>query len=120
MKHDTPNINSTLSYIPQGALFSYPDITHLEENHAAMQKNRNERLKLAISSMQIGQRIQKELKLQGRTVSWLARQLCMERTSLYYVFRQNSIDMELLLRISCHLNHNFLQEVNDVYKAYGL
>ena len=81
-----------------------------------MRKN----LKLALDELKIGRRVQNELKLQGRSVTWLADQLCMERTSLYYVFRQNSIDMELLLRISCHLNHNFLQEVNDVYKAYGL
>lgn len=80
----------------------------------------DKRLKLAIDELQIGQRIQKELKQQGRTVSWLARQLGMERTSLYYVFRQNSIDMGLLLRISCHLNHNFLQEVTDVCQSHGL
>ena len=85
-----------------------------------MQLDRSERLKLAIAELHIGQRIHDELKRQGRTVSWLARQLCVERTSLYYTFRQNSIDTELLLRISSLLGHNFLQDVADVYKAYGL
>ncbi|MBQ0119632.1 MAG: XRE family transcriptional regulator [Bacteroidales bacterium] len=61
-----------------------------------------------------------ELKHQGRTVTWLAKQLGMERASLYYTFRQNSIDVEFLLRISCFLEHNFLQDVADVFKAYGL
>lgn len=84
------------------------------------QLDKSKRLKLAIDELQIGQRIQKELKQQGRTVSWLARQLGMERTNLYYIFRQNSIDVKLLLCISFYLNHNFLQDLNEVFKAYGL
>ena len=85
-----------------------------------MTLGRNERLKLAIKELSIGSRIREELRIQGRTVSWLARQLCMERTSLYYTFRQNSIDTEMLLRISFFLNHNFLQDISDVYRKYGL
>ena len=85
-----------------------------------MQKDKAERLKLAINDLQIGKRIQTELKQQGRTVTWLAQQLGMERTGLYYTFRQNSIDVELLLHISAFTEHNFLQDVADVYKAYGL
>ena len=74
----------------------------------------------AIKELRIGQRIHEELKQQGRTVTWLAQQLNMERTSLYYTFRQSSIDLELLLRISAFIGHNFLQDVADVYKKYGL
>lgn len=85
-----------------------------------IQLDKAERLELAIRDLQIGQRIQTELKKQGRSVSWLAKQLGMERTSLYYTFRQNSIDLELLMRISAFIGHNFLQDVVDVYKAYGL
>ena len=85
-----------------------------------MQKDKAERLKLVINDLQIGKRIQTELKQQGRTITWLAQQLCMERTSLYYTFRQNSVDLELLLRISAFIGHNFLQDVADVFKAYGL
>ena len=82
--------------------------------------SRTERLELAMNDLRIGQRIHAELKQQGRTVTWLAQQLNMERTSLYYTFRQNSIDLQLLLRISAFTNHNFLQDVADVYKTYGL
>ena len=85
-----------------------------------MQKDKAERLKLAINDLQIVKRIQTELKQQGRTVTWLAKQLGMERTGLYYTFRQNSVDLELLLRISAFIGHNFLQDVADVFKAYGL
>ena len=79
-----------------------------------------DRLRKAVEEMRIGQRIHNELKRQGRTVTWLAQQLDMERPSLYYTFRQNSIDMELLMRISFVLNHNFLFDVAGVYSAYSL
>ena len=80
-----------------------------------IQLDKTKELKLAIAELRIGQRIHEELKQQGRTVAWLAKQLGMERTSLYYTFRQNSIDLELLLRISFFLNHNFLQDIMDLF-----
>ncbi|MBQ0130022.1 MAG: XRE family transcriptional regulator [bacterium] len=73
-----------------------------------------------MNDLRIGQRIYDELKRQGRSVTWLAKQLGMERTSLYYIFRQNSIDVELLLRISAFIGHNFIQDLDNVYKSYGL
>lgn len=85
-----------------------------------MQLDRSERLKLAVGELSIGKRIHEEVKRQGRNVAWLARQLGVERTSLYYTFRQNSIDVELLLRISYFLEHNFLQDMADMYKSYGI
>ena len=120
MEQDTPIINATLSYVPQGAFYSHPDITHSVEIPPVTQKDRTERLELAVKDLQIGQRIQTELKEQGRSVSWLARQLGMERTSLYYTFRQNSIDLELLMRISFHIGHDFLKDISQVYNFYQL
>ena len=79
-----------------------------------------DRLRKAVEEMRIGQRIHNELKRQGRTVTWLAQQLELERPSLYYTFRQNSIDMELLMRISFILNHNFMLDVAGVYSVYSL
>ena len=103
-----------------GNLQDNTDESHAVARPNIMQLDKAERLKLAINDLQIGKRIQAELKERGRTVAWLAKQLGVERTGLYYTFRQNSIDLELLLRISFHLEHNFLQDVADVYKAYGL
>ena len=120
MEQDTPIINATFSYMQQEEFGHHPDIKVEVAASPFMQKDRNERLKLAMNDLRIGQRIHEELKQQGRTTTWLAKQLCMERTSLYYTFRQNSIDMELLMRISAFIGHNFLQDVADVYKAYGL
>ena len=100
-------------------------LTHSSINHkivdiSILHLDDKDRMKLAIKELSIGRRIREELRRQGRTVSWLARQLCMERTSLYYTFRQNSIDTEMLLRISFFLNHNFLQDVSDVCRKCGL
>ena len=120
MEQDTPIINATFSYMQQEEFGHHPDIKVGVTASPVMQKDRSERLKLAINDLRIGQRIHEELKQQGRTTTWLAKQLGMERTSLYYTFRQNSIDMELLMRISAFIGHNFLQDVADVYKAYGL
>ena len=120
MEQDTPIINATLSYVSQGTFYSHPDITHTVAMPPVAQKDRRERLEQAINELRIGQRIHDELKRQGRTVTWLAKQLGMERTSLYYTFRQNSIDLELLMRVSAFTEHNFLQDVADVYKIYGL
>ena len=53
-------------------------------------------------------------------MAWLARQLGKDRPNLYYFFDRNTIDAELLLRISYFLKHDFLQDVNEVCKAYGL
>ena len=96
------------------------DLNHPVKQTGLMQKSKEERLNHVLSELRLGQRIHEELKRQGRTVTWLAQQLCMERTSLYYTFRQSSINTELLMRISCCLEHNFFQDVSDVYEAYGL
>lgn len=95
---------------------SLTDGTDLMPRSGKMQANGAEGLELAIAELRLGERIHNELKQQGRSVTWLARQLGMERTSLYYTFRQNSIDMELLLRISFYLGHNFMEDVVNAYK----
>ena len=111
--------NSNVTY-GFGNLQDNTDESQVVARPNIMQLGKTERMELAVKDLQIGQRIQSEVKRQGRSVTWLAKQLGMERTSLYYTFRQNSIDVELLLRISSFIGHNFLQDVADVFKAYGL
>ena len=57
--------------------------------------------------MNIGELIKTELRHQERSVSWLARKLCCNRTNVYSIFKRNDIDAELLLRISKILNYDF-------------
>ncbi|MBO5262769.1 MAG: XRE family transcriptional regulator [Bacteroidaceae bacterium] len=55
----------------------------------------------------IGQLIYEEMQRQERTPAWLARKINCERPNVYYIFKQESINTDLLLRISRALNHDF-------------
>ena len=48
----------------------------------------------------IGQVIKQELERQERTVVWLARKLSCDRSNIYRIFQKESIDTNLLVRIS--------------------
>ncbi|HBZ34417.1 MAG TPA: hypothetical protein DEO38_04870 [Bacteroidales bacterium] len=58
----------------------------------------------------IGAQIKKEMQRQGRGVTWLANQIGRDRTLIYRIFNNRSIDSENLLRISVALNHNFFED----------
>ena len=99
---------------------SHPDLILPSVAPDIMKLDRDERIRLAVDELRIGQRIHDEMKKEGISVAWLAQQLGMERPNLYYTFRHNSISLELLVRISAVLSHNFLKDVNDIYQKYGL
>ena len=61
----------------------------------------------------VGQRIKDELERQERTVSWLARKLNCNRSTVYRIFSKNSIDTLMLAQISKILNFNFMQLLSD-------
>lgn len=103
------NMTDAFAKQPDGAL-----------HHIKSPLDENKTLQQMLGEMRIGSRIHSELKQQGRSVQWLAKKLGLQRTSLYYIFRQNSIDLELMLRISFCLNYNFVQDVADVYQAQYL
>lgn len=43
------------------------------------------------------------------SVSWFAKELCCDRTNVYSIFKRESIDTSLLVKISLILNHDFFQ-----------
>lgn len=55
----------------------------------------------------IGIIIKEELEAQERTVSWFARKLHLDRSNVYRLFQKNSIDTDLLRRVSMILNKDF-------------
>ena len=61
------------------------------------------------NNIHIGQLIRTQLKVDERSVSWLAREIGCSRNHLYKVFRKPSLDGELLLCISLAMNFNFFQ-----------
>lgn len=65
----------------------------------------------------IGQRIKAVFDESGMTVSEFARQIHLERSTIYGIFERPSIDSMLLAKISLVLNHNFLA---DIEQHFGL
>ena len=65
----------------------------------------------------IGQRIKAVFEESGMTVSEFARQIHLERSTVYGIFERPSIDSMLLAKISLVLKHNFL---SDIEQYYGL
>lgn len=60
-------------------------------------------------NINIGREIQDELIRQGRSVTWLSKQLNTSRTSCYRIFRSYSIDTQLLSQISSLLGVDFFK-----------
>lgn len=65
----------------------------------------------------IGHLIKSVFDESGMTVSEFARQIHLERTTVYSLFERPSIDSIQLAKISLVLKHNFL---SDVEEHYGL
>lgn len=57
----------------------------------------------------IGKVIEKVLRDQGKTVTWLARSLYCDRTNVYKIFQRESVNSEMLYRISKILSHDFFK-----------
>lgn len=66
-----------------------------------------------MDNIHIGQMIQKELKAQGRTVTWFAHVIHSDRSNVYKMFKRNTIDLYLLIKISEVLHYNFLKDCSD-------
>ncbi len=64
----------------------------------------------------IGSLIKQEMQRQGRGVTWLAKQIGRDRTLIYRIFNNKSIDTDNLLRISVALNHNFFDFYVEEYR----
>lgn len=61
----------------------------------------------------IGQEIKDELARQERPVAWFAKHLCCDRRNIYNIFLKQSIDCELLMRISNILDKDFFKILSD-------
>lgn len=63
-----------------------------------------------MKDVHIGKIIQEELERQGRSASWLAREIYCEKSNVYKLFKRPSIDLLQLIHISKVLQHNFLKD----------
>lgn len=60
----------------------------------------------------LGMLIKQIVDEQERSVTWFAGKLFLDRSCVYRIFRKNSIDTELLMRISVVLNHDFFADLS--------
>ena len=61
----------------------------------------------------IGHLIKEELHNQGRTITWLAKQLECSRQNAYKILNRNWIYTDLLLKISIILDHDFFKYFSE-------
>ena len=57
----------------------------------------------------IGSIIKEKFDELGLSVSWFAKELCCDRTNIYSIFKRESIDTALLVKICIILNHDFFK-----------
>jgi plasmid maintenance system antidote protein VapI len=73
-------------------------------------------------NVHIGKLINEYFKKDGRSVTWLAKQLNVKRSKIYRIYNNSYIDTELLMRISLLLDHNFfsyyIQSFNEKSKIF--
>lgn len=67
----------------------------------------------------IGKLIKEELARQGRSITWLARQLGCSRQNAYKIFRRQWIYTDLLLKISDILNYDFFKCFSEWQEKSG-
>lgn len=63
--------------------------------------------------MHVGKLIKQKMEEQGRTVVWLSRQLSCCRTNVYKIYEKESIDTNLLMRISKVLDYDFFGHISQ-------
>ena len=61
----------------------------------------------------MGKIIRAELDRQEHSVSWFARKVQTEYSNCYYIFKRQIVDVDLLIRISVVLQHNFFIEMSE-------
>jgi len=69
------------------------------------------------TNLHIGHLIKSVFDESGMTISEFARQIHLERTTVYSIFERPSVDVVQLARISLVLKHNFL---SDVEQHFGM
>ena len=58
-------------------------------------------------NIHIGELIKQVLEEQGRTITWLAKQIGCSRENLYKIFRRSWIHTDMLQKISIALGYDF-------------
>lgn len=69
--------------------------------------------RMTYTPIHIGSIIEEVIREQGRSPSWIAKELCCDRTNIYNILKRESVDTNLLLKLSSILNYNFFQHFTE-------
>ncbi len=67
-----------------------------------------------MQKLHIGNMIGKELKAQGRTMTWFDNAIHSDRSNAYKMLKRDSIDLALLYKISQLLHHDFFLDYSNL------
>jgi hypothetical protein len=70
-----------------------------------------------IDKIHIGKLIQERMRVEGRSVSWLAKRMYCDRSNIYKIFQKQSIDTDLLLHISKEMEFDFFIYYYDYHET---
>jgi len=62
-----------------------------------------------MEEIHIGKIIKAELERQGRTKSWLAKQINCDRSNIYHIFERKTIYTDQLMKVSVALGVDFFR-----------
>jgi len=77
------------------------------------------RFYLCLMNLHIGKKVKEELQQQGISVSVFAKKINRSRNVVYDIFERESIDTDLLQKISEVLKYNFFNLYNNYRKTKG-
>lgn len=65
--------------------------------------------------MHVGHIIEDVFWKSGMTITQFAKLIACSRSNVYSIFERSDISLELLIKISVALKHNFLEDVSNAY-----
>jgi hypothetical protein len=68
-----------------------------------------------MTDFHIGRFIQQKLRVDGRSVTWLAQKLNCSRTNIYLIFKKKHLDSEILMRLSLAMKFDFFMFLSEEY-----
>jgi len=74
------------------------------------------KMKQMYEKIHIGELIRETLKEKGHTISWFAKKLNRNRSTIYIIFKNPHIHTLLLLQISVILNHDFFKYLSEHFE----
>ncbi len=63
------------------------------------------------TDIDLGRMVRSYLTAHGIKVSWLAEKLSTDRSNCYKILKRKNMDIQLLIRISQIVGHNFVADV---------